>query len=277
VVKFEKQIELLFEPFKNRAGTFPSPRALATKLSAVVSKARSDVIAVPPNTTPLFATAAVEMWLRSLHSFLTSTALTRASVLWASVAGYYASHYSVRAFAHLLGYFHLHHNRRLVKFEVVGRQRVFNIIKKNAGDGEHKVYWRIVKQDSSFASDPFFTFNPERDDVSDCAHRNFANYVDHINRFREFHEFDAVFITDRIKHLSSLELSSVPIPNRAKYPDVDSVHIIAYHRIVKFRTLVDSILGGKNRFWTANRSPNWCSAFLDFQIVEPRFVSAYSN
>ena len=44
-----------------------------------------------------FAMAAVKMWLRAVHSFLISVSLTKASPIWSSVAGYYSSHYSIRA------------------------------------------------------------------------------------------------------------------------------------------------------------------------------------
>lgn len=72
---------------------------------------------VEPKVARWFTTAAVDMWLRGVHSFLISVSLTNASPIWASVSGYYSSHYVVRAFAHLLGYFQLYRLERIIYLE----------------------------------------------------------------------------------------------------------------------------------------------------------------
>lgn len=133
-----------------------------------------------------------------------------------------------------------------------------------------------MKQSNEFAADPFFTLNPENEDISDIAHRGLANYADHLNRFEAFEPLQTDVLRARIDHLSSIELSSVPIPNRTRYADLEAVQLVAYHRIVKFRRLLDSTLGGKNRFWNANRSPTWTANLMDFQVVEPRFLTVYA-
>jgi hypothetical protein len=69
----------------------------------------------------------------------------------------------------------------------------------------------------------------------------------------------------------------VPIPRKGKYPDVENVQLIAYHRIIKFRSLLDEILGDKNGFWKIHRNPRWCIDFLNFQAVTPRFLKIYDS
>lgn len=277
-VHVRQHIEILFSGLNRTAAghALPHPGTLSIRLQDLVQKAKGDVVGVKPELTGLYATAAVEMWHRALHSFLISVCLTEASPIWASVSGYYASHYSVRGLAHLLGYFQLYRNRRIIKVEITGGKHYCHIIKKNAGDREHKFYWKTVKDDTTFSGDPFFTFNPEDQDQSDCAHRNKANYSDHVNKFPTFQILSDGFLKERIQRLSEISFSSVPVPNRQKYPDIESVQLIAYHRIVKFRGFVDGILGGTSRFWKVHRTPPWCSPFLlDFQVVEPRFIGSY--
>jgi len=277
VLPLEKHVEIAFRPFQNSASSFPAQGALSVRLRTLIRKATSNTEAVTPALTSLFASAAVEIWHRAVHSFLISAALTRPSGLWGSVAGYYASHYTMRAFAHLLGYFQVYSAKRIVRVEISGAQHICTITRKKAGDGEHKVYWRIVKQSVEFSSDPFCMLNLEDVDISDLSHRSFANYTDHLDRFENFSVLSRAVLKSRIEHLSEIQLSSVPIPNRTNYADLDSIQLIAYHRIVRFRSLLDQILGGKNKFWNAHRSPNWCANLLDFQVVAPVFVSAYSQ
>src|SRR5258708_15661734 len=47
-----------------------------------------------PTVAKMFTTAAVNMWMRAVHAFLVSSSLTDVSPVWASVAGYYSSHYA---------------------------------------------------------------------------------------------------------------------------------------------------------------------------------------
>jgi hypothetical protein len=276
VTALDQRIEILFAPLQNKAASFPSPAELVTELVPVAASTTTSV-AVPRRVSTLFASAAVEMWLRAVHSFLISASLSRSSALWASVAGYYASHYVMRAFAHLLGWFQLFAQKRIIILEIAGASHVCNVSRKRAGDGEHKIYWRVVKNAPEFAGDPFFTYAVENADISDLAHRGFANYADHIDRFEPFTPLDEAVLRDRINHLSSIELTSVPTPDRRKYADLDSVQLIAYHRLIKLRSRVDQVLGGKNKFWNAHRTPTWAAGLLDFQLTEPSFVSAYGD
>lgn len=275
----EQHIGILFSPFRRMKGcsTLPSPGALSSKLQVVVDKAKSSSVTISPDTSSLFATAAVEMWLRAVHSFMISTSTTHSSPIWASVAGYYSSHYCVRGLGHLLGFFQLRSRKCIIQVGCTGGKHWCLIEKKNAGDREHKFYWKKVKGSARFANDPFFIFNDDDRDDSDSSHRSHANYTDHVDRFTNFQPPNKQELLNRIQFLSTVELSSVPIPNRQKFPDIAAVQLIAYHRIVRFRSFLDEILGSSNRLWNIHRSPPWCSDFLDFQVVEPTFLKVYGT
>lgn len=274
-----QQIEIMFSGLRRRsaADAIPAPGTLSKTLIHVVERTTGDTTMIDAATFGFFATAAVEMWHRSVHSFLISASLTKASPLWASVSGYYSSHYSVRAFAHLLGYFQLQSKRCIIQVEVNGKQYLCRIIKKQGGDREHKFYWKTVKNHSRFAADPFFTKNEEGQTHSDSGHRSKANYADHVNQFPTFQALDKVYLKERVEKIASIELSDAPIPRAESYPDTENVQLIAYHRMVKFRKFIDEALDGSNRFWKAQRKPGWCPNFLDFQIVEPKYASVYKE
>jgi len=269
----------MFSGLRQRSATnkMPSPRTLSARLISIVETASGESSTVDAPTLTLFATASVEMWHRSVHSFLVSASLTKASPLWASVSGYYSSHYSVRALAHLLGYFQLQSKRRILQVEVKGGQYICHIIGKEGRDREHKFYWKTVKSHARFAADPFFTKNEEGQLRSDSGHRSKANYADHINQFPKFQALDEAYLKARVEKIANIELSDAPIPKAESYPDTENVQLIAYHRMIKFRKFVDEVLGGSNRFWNAQRKPEWCPDFLDFQIVEPKYVSLYKE
>jgi len=274
-----KQIEVMFSHLKRKSvgGAFPAPSTLSAKLVSVVESTSSGTRVIDSPTLALFATASVEMWHRSVHSFLVSASLTKASPLWASVSGYYSSHYAIRDFAHLLGYFQLHSKKRIIQVEVKGNQYICHINQKQGGDREHKFYWKTVKNHTRFAADPFFTRNEEGQPRSDSGHRSKANYIDHINQFPQFQALDEVYLKARVEKIAGIELSDAPIPMIDAYPDTDNVQLIAYHRMIKFRNFVDEVLGGTNRFWKLQRKPEWCPTFLDFQIVEPKYASVYKE
>lgn len=274
----KQQIEILFEQLSRP--TLPSMGSFSDVLSVETDKARitrhsaSYIIPINRQITTMFATAAVEVWQRSIHSFLISSALTNISEIWSSVNGYYSSHFSMRAFAHLIGYHQLYRKKRIVQLDIVKGRFYGKVINKR--EKEHQFYWKVVKNNSHFTNDVFFTNNDENIDTSDCSHRNYANYSDHVGKFQLFKPLDKCQLKDRIKYLSEMELSSVPIPDRTNYPDVASVQIVAYHRIIKFRQLLDEILNNKNRFWNLHRDPEWCRDFMDFQVVKPKFLEMYS-
>src|SRR3989344_7964975 len=99
---------------QKRPGWFPPPGSLAEELRKKIVKGGSS-FRLSSSDSILFATAAVEMWLRAVHSFLISSSLEKASPIWSSISGYYASHYVMRAFAHLHGHFLLRGSRQHVR------------------------------------------------------------------------------------------------------------------------------------------------------------------
>lgn len=274
----EQYIQGIFDPLrKQRSDTFPKAGAMSSELRRIAPSKRGSLYV---NTTPeilkLFATASVEMWLRGVHSFLISSALTNVSDIWASVSGYYSSHYTMRALAHLLGYYHLRKNRMTINLEpsVNGFTCKYSD-SKGEESREHIFYWKKVKEHHRFISNELFTLNYDDGDVSDAGHRNFANYIDHINNFKIFSPLSLVVLKKRIEHLSKIQLTAYPIPDRSKYCDIESVQIVAYHRLVFYRNLVDEALGNSNRFWSVYRNPNWCSDIIKFQLVSPAFLENY--
>src|ERR1700757_803400 len=88
----------------NRVGAndaFSKPSTVSRALEALIPPQDISSVNVEPKVAALFATASVDMWLGAVHSLLISASLTNASPIWASVTGYYASHYAVRGLAHL--------------------------------------------------------------------------------------------------------------------------------------------------------------------------------
>ena len=76
-------------------------------------------------------------------------------------------------------------------------------------------------------------------------------------------------LQERVQFISQIEFETPPIPRPDKPRDTDSVQIVAYHRIVKFRQCLDEALGSNNnRFWGVYRNVSWASGVIDFQLVE---------
>ena len=275
----ERQVEIIFKHLDRRRATsgLSSRGLLAQKLSELNSNSRSvggGAVSISPIIAALYASAAVEIWLRSVHSFLISVSLTETSHIWASVSGYYASHYSVRGLAHVLGYFLMHQQKRIATIEVAGGHLYCNFTKSKNKNREHLYYWDVIKSHPLFKGEPIYTSNHDEADPSDVAHRNIANYHDHLNNFPNFQTLNEERITERVDFLSKIQISSVPIPRPSRYPDLDNVQLIAYHRIVKFRGFLDNILGNKINFWKVYRNPAWCPRVINFQLVEPKFIAA---
>ena len=274
----QQRLETIFADLNSRAArrAFPAPLALASALDEICKTSPDGLVRVPSHVPALFATAAVEIWLRAIHSFLISAAVTDASPIWAGISGYYSSHYCIRAFAHLLGYFQLFRRKRIACLE--SAKPMCSFLKKNAAHREHSFYWRIVKQHPSFAGDPLFTENLDDADESDAANRNRTTYGDHLSTaLPQFRVLDEAALRNRVHHISLIEFDAPPIPRRDRAPDIDAVQIVAYHRIVRFRRLLDQALGSKSRFWAIHRRPSWASEWTDFQLVETRRLAGGSS
>ncbi|MCH9029408.1 MAG: hypothetical protein IH819_07280 [Bacteroidetes bacterium] len=139
---------------------------------------------------------------------------------------------------------------------------------------EHEFYWEEVKKDKNFINEELFTKNPEDNDISDAGHRNFATYIDHLDNFPNFNPLNYDELKQRIEYISKLEFSSYLIPDKTKYPDVENVQIVAYHRLVYYRELIDQIVMSENNFWSVHRNPSWCRDIINFQRVKSRIIES---
>jgi hypothetical protein len=89
-----------------------------------------------------------------------------------------------------------------------------------------------------------------------------------------FRPLDVAALRARIDRISEIEFKSAPIPRVSRYPDIDAVQVVAYHRLVRFRDLIDAVVGNGNRFWNVHRNPAWARDFMDFQLTEEASVSS---
>lgn len=251
------------------AGDFPAIATLSDKLSdACIKRPAATELYVPRTDAALLTTASVDMWMRSVHSYLLSCSLTSTSPLWSSVAGYYSSHYSIRAFAHLLGHFQLYKAKRVLCFDPATAAARCRVVPKRGQDREHRYYWRAVKESPQFASDALFTDNTESGGLGDASHRERGQYADHLNLPSTFRALNMDELRLRADRISKIVFSTPPIPAPQKFADLESVQIIAYHRLVRYRQVVDECIEGKNRFWSVLRKPSWAAGTIDFQLAD---------
>lgn len=275
-------IQFSFEPLKTQAAakSFPPRDILSTSIEQWIKKNKGDTVNLTPNDVKLFATAAVDMWLRAVHSFLISASLTKASPIWSSVSGYYASHYCVRAFAHLLGHFQSFRIGKVAQLEFHGTRVECSFRPKDGKDREHLFYWKLVKRDPSFSADPLFRSNVEESDsgISEVKHRDWANYCDHLSSYLPtFIPLNEQILKDRIAFIAGMHFDAPPFPQKSKFPDVETIQILAYHRIVRFRNVVNEVLGDSNRFWKVHRTPVWTAELTSFQLAEQGGISSISS
>jgi hypothetical protein len=270
-LKIDKQITILFQRLDSmhRTGSFPPPGCLSKVLHDTLGgtqriRAGGMYKPIRPQDAVFFASAAVEMWLRGVHSFLISAGVYKISPIWASVCSYYSSHYSVRALAHLLGFFQIRSKRCVAKIEIEAGS-VYQCHFNDKAVREHVFYWQVVKESPQFSNNPLLRTNLENSDES--VHRVTANYYDHVNHFLQFCPLDKQELKNRISRISKIELTAAPVFDKDQFPEVDKVQLVAYHRIIIFRNFLDNILGSNNRYWNYYRAPSWSSDYLNFQIV----------
>lgn len=264
------RLEASFDRLGSRPAVdaIPRPQSLAKALGDIAPVSGSGNVHANDALVDLFTTGAVEIWLRSVHSFLLSTSSAPYSPVWASVSGYYASHYAVRSCAHLLGFFHMFRRRCNATLKKQGNRTICEFQQKTRADREHKVYWKVVKDCPLFAGDLLFTSNPEGADISDVGHRDYSNYVDHLGQFHRTLQYDINGTRDLIDRISGLSFDDPPIPRRDRFPDTLNVQVVAYQRIVAFRKLVDDVVSADNRFWGVYRNPPWARDLVSFRLVE---------
>jgi hypothetical protein len=264
----EKVLELTFAKWNASSvlNSFPQQNALALKLEEIFARPGASNAVFAHTSCRLLASASVEMWHRALHSFLYSVALTENSPIWASVAGYYASHFVMRAFAHSFGFFKSFSARKIVQYTLTGNTFVCTVVDER-DSGEHKFYWKIVKDHPHFSTNPLFRYNSDRDPKSDCAHRNYANYSDHINSFKAVSPWLAARVEESVEKISRIRKHSVTGPSREGYPDLLNVQILAYQRIVTYREYMDDKLTN-NKFWKLHRDPLWCRKPMRYELED---------
>ncbi len=267
---FQDHVLAVFRPLNSvaAANAFPKPLTLSVSLGPLVTTVQGQTSSASAKLASHFGTAAVDMWHRAIHSFLVSAGLTGVSPIWASVAGYYSSHYTVRALAHLLGYFLLFTKKRLARLQLAQSGFTCSFHGKTIRDGEHKLYWRLVKQSRPFASNALFTFNDPYASESDVRHRNHANYADHLDGYPQFNPLDAGTLGRRVEFISKIAVVGTPLPRLDEFPDLEYVQLIAYRRLVEFRRILDEMLQGKNRFWDVHRTPPFARGYMNYQLIE---------
>ena len=270
-MELEKRILKIFNPLRQERSALPASGEMKKTLYNF-APTRGRTLDVPANRRilKLFATASVEMWQRAVHSFLISASLVNISDIWSSIAGYYSSHFTVRAIAHLLGLYNLRQRRMTVTLQPSGTGFICQY-REGRTNREHTFYWRRVKQDAFFSSNNLFAENDEDAEFSDAGHRNFATYIDHLNGFQSFHPLNMDQLKKRIEQISKMEIHSFQLPSKSNYPDLDSVQIVAYHRLVFYRELIDQLVDNNN-FWSVHRDPSWCRDIINFQRVQPRTI-----
>lgn len=251
--------------------SFPEHGKLSDHLNGLLSQQPADNPAFTHIHMPLLASAGIEMWHRAIHSFLWSVALTDNSPIWASVSGYYSSHYVMRAFAHSMGIFKLF--RQGTGIQIVSENKGWVCLRLDAGR-EHAFYWKVAKEHPLLAKNPLFRENHEKEDKpvdkSDAIHRNFANYADHIANFKTIKMCSLDEVIKRVQQISRVHRygnPEAPAPQRKKFPDILTVQILAFQRIVTFREIFDKKYP-KNRFWKTHRNPLWCEKIMSFDIAD---------
>lgn len=247
---------------------FPERGTLSKHLNGLLSRMGTTAPILAHDQSPLLASAGVEMWHRAIHSFLCSVALSKSSPLWASVSGYYSSHFVMRAFAHSMGIFKSFSEKTVIQVSVENGQFVCTpLVWSSKSQGEHAFYWKAVKGHPKLFNNDLFRENNERDIKSDSSHRTFANYTDHMNSFVPLDFPSMNEVADGVERISRIRLHSVTSPSREDFPDLQNVQILAFQRIIAFHDFLDEKVH-KNRFWRAHRRPDWCKNVMLYQVEE---------
>ena len=277
----ETFIRAIFDQLKKQKPERPPQQGvLADTLRAKIKNpTKGGAFTLEPAEAALFGSAAVEMWLRAVHSFLISNSMMKASPIWASVSGYYSSHYVMRAFSHILGHFLLGRDHLAVQVKL--HNGGYACVSKKNSPAEHQYYWGLPKRELGSAGSVLFSENRQIKDYksewTDGSHRVFANYFDHINSFENFEPINEAYLKARIEQLSELVTDSPALPDHRKYPNLNPVHLIAYARIVKFRACMDNVIGTRHKYWAYFREPSWFTKYIDFQVPGGSVASTLST
>jgi len=235
----------MFAPWRNTpaGNAFPARAALATALNASYpltgTVKRADIF-VDIGVAKLFATAAVEIWHRAIHSLLISAQISNESPIWASIAGYYSSHYTLRGLAHVLGSFQSFQRKCSIQLSIDNGRYVCTYVK---GYGrEHEWYRSVLDQSDVFKSEPFFIKPLVPVGIGDIAHRDRANYWDHLPIYPLLADVRRDDVRNKLRSISKIELQEPPELAPERVPDGDAVQLIAYQRVARFRRFMDETL-----------------------------------
>jgi hypothetical protein len=256
---------LLFQPLRDRpsSGAMPPKLTLSDSLTELVQKSAGGPVNISRKEATYFATASVEMRQRAVHSLLISIILKKDSPIWAAVAGYYASHYTFRAAAHLLGFFSLHKAKCTIAINRESSPYLATVMKGR--QREHDWYRKKVSTSKLFGGDAFFRAQPASG-LDDREHRSLANYADHLSLYPTIQTVSTDEVKDRMRSLEQYHAEVPPELSDDRFPDLDGVWVLAYQRISRFRKLVDEKVGS-NRFWEDHRDPSWAKEFTNFDLA----------
>lgn len=252
-------------------GGEPRPASLSDLLNSAHASRRGEVAEFKLREASLFATAAIEMYERAIHSLLVSLYVQDTSPLWASVAGYYSSHYVARALCHLHGRYLLYRKGLTADVKSVSK-KVAVRFQTTKYRKEHDFYWRAASEvDSTGWWKP--NINEEQ------HHRHFANYQDHIGCFTEIRPFEPKSFDGQLVSVESAvterlagrvnELVNTTPRAQIRYADFVTVQCLARRRIAAFRDHLDGLVGVSTNYWASHRAPEWCSRVMSYDHKEP--------
>lgn len=264
----DQVLELVFAKLINNGChlKYPNDESLSYYISSLI---QSNSTSFSHSKVSLFASASIEMWHRAIHSFLWSVALTEHSRIWSSVTGYYASHYIMRAFAHAFGFYKSFTRKKSIKLDISRGHFPYKILRPK-DNGEHSFYWKVVKEYPQFKNNTLFRLNSERDQKSDCSHRNYANYIDHLDNYLQLKLPSEKELENTFVQISRIHRGAVKEIRKDKSPDLPdllNVQILAYQRIITYRDFIDERIHN-NRYWRIYREPLWCKKMLNQHPLE---------
>ncbi len=234
----------------NRKGSdsIPPPARLSGYLK---THAPSFMGLVKIEDATLFITASIEMWQRAINSLILSIVWSDVSRSWAVVTAYYSSHYMIRAFAHLYGYYSLN---KVATVELSKSRKGFQIVKGKA-HREHEYYWNVV---SDQLKNRLFGNNIEQ------IHRGYASYQDHLDRFKVFNS-ESIPNSDELKMKIGIiaDLPYKPLDD-TQIPDLTTLQCLSYKRICFYRNWFETNFES-SRYWKSLRTPKWWAGIMVYK------------
>lgn len=237
-----------------RSDSIPKPASLS-KYLRTFKPAFSGLVEI--NDATLFISAAMEMWQRSINSLILSVAWSDVSRTWGVVTAYYSSHYMIRAFAHLHGYYSLH---KEASIELSKNVKGFQITCGKRRN-EHEYYWKAVSDLK--LNEKLFGKNTEQ------VHRGFASYQDHLHDFKKLDKKSIPNLAEvQMKVATIADLPYNPLDD-SKIPDLTTIQCLSYQRICFYRNWFESKFGS-SKYWKSLRTPQWCASVMSYKTSTPQ-------